>query len=163
MEVILRRADPTFASVPGLDGRAPPSRFRNRAGFVVDLLTPRLRRSDKNPLPLPRLAAGAVPMQQLDWLMTDPVRAIALHGAGVPVSVPQPARYAVHKLLVAQKRDAGELPKRRKDLLQAQALIDGLRVSAPFALEDALADARGRGRDGWAKPIERSLFEIERA
>jgi hypothetical protein len=163
MEAILRRADPTFAPAPGLDPRRPPARFRSRDGFLVDLLTPRRRRGDANPMPLPRLAAGAVPLQQLDWLIHEPVTAVALHGAGVPVRVPQPARYAVHKLIVAQKRDAGELPKRRKDLMQAGALLDALSASAPFALQDALADARARGRAGWAQPIDRSLREIGRA
>jgi hypothetical protein len=84
MEAILRRADPTFAPVPGLDGRAPPSRFRNRAGLLVDLLTPRLRRTDANPMPLPGLAAGAVPLQQLDWLIADPVGAVAFTARGCP-------------------------------------------------------------------------------
>lgn len=62
MEVILRRADPTFASVPGLDGRAPPSRFRNRAGFVVDLLTPSAavgREPDAAPSPRGRSGSDA--------------------------------------------------------------------------------------------------------
>jgi hypothetical protein len=162
MEAILRRADPTFTAVPGLDGRSPPSRFRSRSGFIVDLLTPRLRRNDDDPMPLPRLAAGAVPLQHLAWLITDPVDAVALHGAGVPVRVPQPARYAVHKLILAQKRDAGGAAKRRKDLVQARALCEALRETAPYALEDALDDAFAQGRDGWQRPIERSLAEIER-
>lgn len=162
IEAILRRADPSFLPVPGLDGRKMPSRFRSREGFLVDLLTPRLRRQDEDPMPLPALAAGAVPLQQLDWLIHEPVRAVALHGAGIPVSVPQPARYAVHKLIIAQKRPATETAKRRKDLVQAHALIAALKTNAPFALEDALEEARSRGQSGWARPIERSMSEIDR-
>lgn len=160
MLTILQRADPTFSPVPGLDGRAPPARFRSHDGFLVDLLTPRLRREDQNPMRLSGLDAGATPMQQLDWLIADPVSAVALHGSGVRVSLPQPARYAVHKLIVAQKRDAGQVAKRGKDLVQAKALIDVLRETTPYAIADALDDARARGREGWAKPIDRSLAEI---
>lgn len=160
MLAILQRAEPSFAALPGLDPRAPPSRFRDAQGFVVDLLTPQRRRSDRDPMPLKGLAAWATPLQHLDWLIAEPVPAIALHGAGVPVMLPQPARFAVHKLILAQKRAAHELAKSRKDLAQAAAMVEALRLDAPFALDDALEDARRRGRDGWARPLERSLAQI---
>lgn len=163
MIAILQRADASFSALPGLDPKALPARFRNGESFVVDLLTPQRRRSDRNPMALKGLAAGAVPLQHLDWLIEEPVPAVALHGAGVAVSLPRPARYAVHKLILAQKRPAHEAAKSRKDLAQAAALIEGLRESAPFALEDALEEARAKGRDGWERPIERSLSQIAAA
>jgi hypothetical protein len=158
-EAVLKRADRTFTAVPGLDPRRPPSRFRSASGFLVDLLTPQRRRSDRNPMPLPNLDAGAVPLQHLSWLLEAPIRAVALHGPGVPALVPQPARYAVHKLIVAQKRK-GEAAKRAKDLVQARALIEALREADPYAVSDALAEAKAQGQAGWARPIERSLAEL---
>lgn len=163
MVAILQRADPSFAALPGLDPKAPPARFRNAESFVVDLLTPQRRRGDRNPMPLKALAAGAVPLHHLDWLIEEPVAAVALHGAGVAVSLPRPARFAVHKLILAQKRPAHEAAKSRKDLAQAAALIAGLREAEPFTLEDALGEARSMGRDGWARPIDRSLSQIAAA
>lgn len=160
MLAILKRAEASFAALPGLDPKAPPSRFRDGQGFLVDLLTPQRRRSDRAPMPLAGLAAGATPLQQLEWLIDDPVPAVALHGAGVPVTLPRPARFAVHKLILAQKRGAHELAKSRKDLAQAAAVVEALRISAPFDLDDALEDARARGRDGWTRPIDRSLAQI---
>lgn len=144
IEKILRRADPGFAGVPGLDLRKRPSRFRAPDGFLVDLLTPRRRQSDGDPMPLDNLAAGATPLQHLDWLIDEPIRAVALHGAGVPIMVPQPAKYAVHKLIVAQKRPSLETAKRTKDLVQADALMQALRIVAPFDLQDAFDNARAR-------------------
>lgn len=160
LEIILRRADPTFEGVPQLRARAPPSRFRNASGYLVDLVTPTRTREDSNPVALTALNAGAAPLQYLAWLIDGSVRTVALSGAGVLVNVPQPARYAVHKLILAQRRDASGRLKRAKDLDQAKALIEVLRAHDPFALEDALNDARAQGEKGWSEPISRSLKEI---
>jgi hypothetical protein len=159
---ILRRADPTFEAIYQLDARKPPSRFKTNSGFIVDLLTPTRRRSDENPMPLNKLAAGAAPLQYLSWLIADPVPTVGLWGPGLPVRVPQPARYAIHKLILAQKRNIGTRGKRHKDLAQAAALMKALEREDPYALEDALEDARAKGKQGWAEPIDRSLSEIAR-
>ena len=161
MEDVLRRADPTFTGIPQLDSRHPSSRFRNAEGFLVDLLTPTRRRTDRNPMPLKQLSAGAAPLQHLDWLIEEPVPTIALWGAGVPVSVPQPARFAIHKLILAQRRDPANRPKRTKDLDQAKALIETLLRFDRYALMDALEIAKAKGRQGWAQPIDRSLNELD--
>ncbi len=159
LETILKRADKTFSALPELDRKALPSRFRSRSGFMVDLLTPKLRRSDKSPMPLKRLGAGASPLQHLAWLIDEPVQAVALHGPGIPVRVPSPARYGVHKLVIAQKRTA-ENVKRKKDLIQAKSLMDALAESDPWAWKDAIDNARVQGKAGWAEPIKRSLKEL---
>lgn len=159
---ILQRAEPTFREIPQLDLRAPASRFTSDTGLRVDVVTPRRQRDDVDPLPLPQLAAGAAPLQYLAWLIADAAPTVALWGAGVPVRVPQPARYAVHKLIIAQKRLIGTQYKRGKDLQQAAAIMKALERTDPFALEDALDEARARGKRGWADPIDRSLAEIER-
>lgn len=159
-EQILQLADPSFTAIPQLDMRDPPWRFRADNGYMVELLTPLLRRSDRNPMPLPALAAGAVPLQYMKWLIAEPVQAAALWGAGVMVTIPRPARYAVHKLIVAQRRDPGAHLKRSKDLEQARVIIEALRTTEPFAIEDALEEARAQGDEGWARPIARSLAEL---
>lgn len=160
LEKILKRADASFTAVMGLDPRSLPSRFRSNTGFMVDLVTPQRRRSDTNPMPLTGLAAGAVPLQYLDWLIHDAVPALALHGAGVAVKIPQPSRFAVHKLILAQKRPPADRLKRTKDLAQAKALVTALEQNDPYALADALEEARSMGKTGWAEPIRRSLNEI---
>ena len=163
LEAILKRADPTFEPVIQLDPRRPASRFRTADGFYVDLVTPVRRRSDSNPVSVRALGAGAAPLQHIDWLIADPVTTVALWGAGVAINVPQPARFAVHKLILAQRRRDGMRLKRQKDLAQADAMIEALLGSDRFALEDALEDARARGLRGWAQPIDRSLTELGRS
>ncbi|WP_406856819.1 GSU2403 family nucleotidyltransferase fold protein [Alsobacter sp. KACC 23698] len=156
LEEILQGADPTFRGAPMLDHRAPPSRFRSASGFLVEVLTPMLRRTDQNPMPVPGLRAGAIPIQHMGWLIENPIWAVALHGSGALVRVPQPARYAVHKLLISQKRTM-DTAKAAKDLDQAQALFECLGPADADALQDALDDARSRGKKGWAEPIDKAL------
>jgi hypothetical protein len=156
---ILRWADSTFQALPGLDPKALPSHFRARSGFLVDVLVPQRSRKDTNPVPIPGLQAGGTPLQHLAWLINDPSPTIALYGSGVFVRVPQPARYAVHKLILAQKRRSDTI-KRRKDLAQARSLIEALSGSEPHAFEDAMDDARSQGAKGWSEPIDRSLQEL---
>jgi hypothetical protein len=162
LEDILRLADASFRPLPSLRKRAPPSRFRAASGFVVEVVVPLRSRGDPDPVPLPGLSAAGVPLQHLSWLIHQPDRAVALYGAGVPVRVPQPARFAAHKLVLAQKRDADSI-KRQKDLAQAAALIEALERSEPHAFADAAQDAASQGKRGWRVPIERSLQEIGRA
>jgi len=158
---ILRRADPTFMPIPPLSNpTAPSSAFRAANGFMVDLVTQQRTRHDANPLPLKGAGAGATPLQFIRWLITDSIEAVVLYGNGVAVTVPQPARFAVHKLILAQERQANETAKRQKDLLQAEALIEALREADPYALQDALNDSRRQGRR-WARRMERSLDELK--
>ena len=158
MEAILRRADPSYTAVMQLDPRAPAARFRNAHGYLIDLLAPARRRGER-PIPLARLDAGAEPLQHLRWLIEQPVSAVVLWGTGIVVRIPQPVRFAVHKLIVAQRRHTSDRTKRQKDLAQASAMIDALKQQDPFALEDALDDAKAQGRS-WTQAIDRSLVEI---
>lgn len=155
---ILRRADPTFEPVMQTDPRQPATRFRNAQGYLIDLLTP-TRRRDERPVPLRGLEAGAEPLQHLRWLIEQPVSAVALWGAGIAVRIPQAARFAVHKLIVAQRRHASDRIKRQKDLAQADAMLSALYVHDPFALDDAMENARAQG-PSWAQAIDRSLAEL---
>ena len=116
---------------------------------MVDIVAQQRSRRDASPLPIKRAGAGATPLQFIRWLIADAVDAVALHGNGVPVTIPQPARFAVHKLILAQERQANQRTKRRKDLMQAEALIAALRETDPYALGDAFDAARAEGR-GWA-------------
>jgi len=72
--------------------------------------------------------ASADPLRFLDFLIREPVRTILLHRSGVPVVVPDPSRYAVHKLIVASRRHIdGQGPaKREKDIRQAALLFEAL-------------------------------------
>ncbi|MGL4634785.1 MAG: GSU2403 family nucleotidyltransferase fold protein [Beijerinckiaceae bacterium] len=156
---ILKRADPSFIAAPMLDRKALPKRFRSSSGFDVDIITRyRSREDNENGVPVPGLGCSAQPLRYLEFLMEDTIDVVALYNAGITVRVPQPARYAVHKLIIAQERQPAN-PKRRKDLMQAETLITALRESDPNTLEDAFSDARKRGPK-WRAHIDASLAEL---
>jgi len=63
----------------------------------------------------------AEPLRFLDYLIKEPQEAVVLTRNGVLVSVPQSARYALHKCVIYQyRRDDA---KREKDLLQAESIL----------------------------------------
>lgn len=52
-----------------------------------------------------QLGVPAIPLRFIDYLIEESLPAVALGRRPVLVRVPQPARYAVHKLILSQERD----------------------------------------------------------
>ncbi len=150
--VVLKRADPSFAPIFRADDKLPKA-FRSASGFSVDILTTKGRNAE--PLQLRALGCAATPLKFLDYLIEDAVEAVALYGTGVRVRLPLPARYAVHKLIVARERKRHD-PKAMKDAEQARELIDALDFRDPSAIDEAIDDARARGR-AWKTAVDRGL------
>ena len=134
----LRAHDPAFFAVPGIDSREPSTSFKVRGRDLrVDFLTPaRGRRASTRPVYLPHLRVAAQPMNGLDYVMEKTVDAAVITGSGIHINVPTPARFAFHKLWVAGERPASEAAKARKDLRQAEQVLDVLIDDRP---EDVVA------------------------
>lgn len=158
MESVLRRANPTFKPVWHADDKLPKA-FRSADGFTVDILT-RKRRGD-GPVLVEALGCAAIPLSFQEFPVEETIETVALYGTGVLVRVPTPARFAVHKLIVAQRRKATEIAKKQKDLRQAQELMDILLASDEAAFQDVLDGARDRGKS-WRTAINASLREMGR-
>lgn len=71
------------------------------------------------------------------------------------VNLPDPARYGLHKLIVAHERGVRHI-KHGKDITQALALIQWHLERAPALLKDAWDDLVARGA-GWRSRTEASL------
>ena len=151
---VLRAADPSFTPVPKLDP-SKSAAYRTPDGYAVDVLTTSRHAGDEETSRLEALKTDATPLRFLDFLLRETVEAAVLHGDGVLVRVPTPARYAVHKLIISRKRSQAN-PKRRKDIEQAQALIHALTQDDPFALRDAYAEARDRG-EAWRELLDQAI------
>ena len=122
----------------------------------IDFLTA-MRRNGK-PVPAPDLGVALGPLKFFDYLLEAPGQAVLIdrHDACL-INLPDPARYGLHKLIVAAERGARH-PKYRKDILQALALIEWHLQRAPQALADAWNELIGRGA-GWKKRARESLAQ----
>lgn len=162
LEEILRTVDPGFTGIPDpIDGRRT-LRYALRRGreevFSVDVLCPLRGRERDRITYLRALRSHAQVIRFLDFLLYQERPAVALHGPGIPINVPAPERFALHKLLVGQMRHAIRRSqiKARKDFEQARALVDILLVSAPDDLMDAWVELVARG-PSWRQKAMKGL------
>lgn len=157
-------ADPELTTVLRDLGMSPigslnhkkPTRWRMTASdFVVDFLAPSF--DDKEgPQKLEALGVWAQGLHFLNFLIRDPLPAVAIYREGVLVQIPRPERYAIHKLIVSPRRRGPGQAKAEKDLAQARALIAALSDARPAELKSAYEEAVAEGK-AWADAIDRSL------
>lgn len=165
---VLRELDQTFREIPHIADGRHATQFRTRSGYTVEFLTPNTGSTghDGKPAIMPALGGGAAqPLRFLDFLIHQPVRAVLMHGAGVPVLVPAPERYAVHKLIVGSRRraDSDGAEKAGKDRQQALVLMEALvETRRTDALAEAYIEAWDRG-PAWRDAIRRSLLALDPA
>jgi hypothetical protein len=143
----LKSVEPRFAAVPERNPRDPSTSFKVRGRDLrVDFLTTTRRGARKKPVPLPHLNVAAQPLEGLDYLIEKTTKAAVVGGSGILVNVPLPARYALHKLWLAKSRPVSEQTKARKDVAQAEQLIEVLRQDRPEDLETAVMAMKSRPR-----------------
>ncbi len=159
---VLHSVDPTFEPMADAFSRAQASRFRNRDGYLVEFLTPNRGSDDHTgkPARMPALGgASAQPLRYLDFLIREPVRSVLLFKGGIPVTIPSPERYAVHKLLVAAAR-SGDRLKSTKDVDQAAQISRRLLAGRSFELSEALTEAAERGPQ-WKEKLNRAKLMLD--
>lgn len=149
-------SDFSFTAVPDLE-RGRTWRWRQSDNTtLVEFLTPSFA-EDEGLRDLAALGVSARALHHLDYLIAEPIDAAAIYRDGILVRAPRPERFAIHKLIVADRRLEGrDSLKSRKDLMQAETLIALLARDRPDDLADAYRDAVERG-PRWRKRIERSL------
>ncbi len=152
--------DMKFDPVPGLENRQV-WRWRQAHGLaMVEFLTPAF--GDEQIKPLPALGVHAQGLNYLNYLIAEPIPAIALYRAGVLVQIPRPERFAIHKLIVADRRKEGpDQGKASKDRGQAAFLIEILAEDRPDDIREAYEDARSRG-PRWRERMDASLARMPR-
>jgi len=156
---ILQNIDPTFRAAPDLSAPNVAANYINGANYRVEILTDNRGPESDRPALLPALRTHAQPLCFLDYLLLDAIPAAVLWDGGVLVNVPKAERYAVHKLIVAQRRTA-TAAKRPKDLLQASALFDALAERRPTDLAAAWTEAYDRGPK-WRRPLQAALPQLD--
>jgi hypothetical protein len=125
----------------------------------LDILMPKTTKSDE-PVFIPRFGCAAKPLDYLSYLIESPVLAVLVSDDPVLINVPQPARYALHKLIVSQKRDRSNRTKSDKDLHQAHRLLSLIQAISPDDIGSAWEDLIARG-PGWRKPAQRGMTRMK--
>jgi hypothetical protein len=129
--------------------------------YAVDILSPMRGRERGRVTYLRAIRSNAQIVRFLDFLLYQEQNAVMLHGPGVPVNVPAPERYALHKLLVSQMRLAvpRSQVKAAKDIAQGEALIGILREQRPGDLIDAWEEMLDRG-PSWRRKAAQAIRRL---
>lgn len=147
-----------FDPVPGVQDRQVWKWRQSRGQAMVEFLTPAF--GDERVKPLPALGVSAQGLNYLNYLISEPIPAVALYRSGVLVQIPRPERFAIHKLIVADRRHGGpDQAKSRKDRAQAAFLIRVLAEDRPDDLREAYGQARECG-PRWRERLDASLLRV---
>jgi hypothetical protein len=130
-------------------------------GFVLDFLTP-MDRSEKELVHVKAFNAEFQALRFMEFSLEDiQSAAVFTRTQASLVNVPNPARMAVHKLIVSGLRPLAQRTKANKDIAQAKALFDWYADHAPEALQSAIDDANSRG-PAWRKALAAGQKEMEK-
>jgi hypothetical protein len=145
-----------FDPVPGLD-RGKVWKWRQTDGqTLIEFLTPSFD-EEEGVRELPALGVSAQSLHFLSYLIAEPLQVPFLYRSGVLIQVPRPERFAIHKLIVADRRRGGpDDLKARKDRAQAAFLVEALNEERPEDLAEAYALAMDSG-PAWRVRIRASL------
>jgi hypothetical protein len=150
-----------FLPVPRLNNKHPSTSFSIRKSPVrVDLLTPKTGASD-DPVHITRFNAAAQPLSYLGYLIEEPIPAVVIGDDAIAVQVPQPLKFAMHKLMVSQLRDVTARTKAEKDIYQAFQIISFYSEERPYELREAWNNLIDKG-SSWKKYVERGLKQMEK-
>jgi hypothetical protein len=129
---------------------------RGQAGYIqlqhpelfIEFLIPERGRGVDGAIELPEFGLNAQPLRYLDFAAMNTVK---LPVFGVSVTVPHPANFALHKILVAGRRR--DLAKRARDIESARAVLAALTEAGDGA---SIKVALGSIPEGWRKTILKS-------
>ncbi|PLY02108.1 MAG: hypothetical protein C0623_04440, partial [Desulfuromonas sp.] len=136
-----------FFPVPTMDRESESTSYKVRKKELrVDVLTP-AKKTEENyrPVKVPGFETSAQALPYLDFLIEQSHPAAIINGGGILVNIPDPARYALHKLIVSRERPITEQGKKKKDLRQASLLIEILYEERPGDLQLAWEALQKRG------------------
>ena len=143
---ILEESGLRFVSVPGMPSHRPSSSFKlpGAEGLGVDLLVP----GDElgAVVPVSELGAHAQAIPYLDFLIKEPIEGVVLSpNQVIPVKLPSPERFVLHKLFSSQSRKT-DRDKVRKDLEQAAVLAAVIEEDTPGRLGDVFRRMPAAGK-----------------
>lgn len=118
--------------IPALDPRSPSTSYSIRSRDLrVDFLVPARGAQKSKTVFLPAFGLSATPLRFLEFLIESPIQTVVIGSRPVLVNIPDPARFAIHKIYTAISRPAAFQTKAAKDLRQASSIIKVLAEDRP--------------------------------
>lgn len=160
LDVILLTSGMGFFAVPALSHKSPSTRFKVKGQeLVVDLLSPMTGKTAHTPVFIKSLNTYSEPVRYLDYLLKDVQTAVLLFRNGLLINVPNPARFALHKLVVSQRRPLSHREKIYKDLSQAEQLLEVLLDIRPGDITLAREAAESMG-DKFVQQMQQGIKKL---
>ena len=157
----LQAQEPGFPPVPAFDRGQAATAFKVRGQRLsVSILTPMRGKPGQALVPIRALNAAAQPVRFLEYLTGSTLVAAVPAGVGTLVRVPDPARFALHKLVVSQRRPRAMATRSRKDIAQADELLSALSITRPADSEEAKRAAAEMPR-AFRTNLEQGLRALE--
>lgn len=161
----IRNAGMDFHAVPELDSRLPSTSFKIRGRELrIGFLTPARSRglgSGGRPVEIRALGVHATPLPFLEFLLEGAIDAVLMAFSGVLVRVPDPGRFALHKLWLAAQRPISQSNRAAKDRQQALQLLEVLLEDRASDLRTAMATLAANGRA--ARTLRREIARLPSA
>lgn len=160
---VVKAADSSFFEVPKLNLKQASTSIMSRKTKVkIDFLTTQKSWHDSEPHYFEDLAIAAKPLRFMDYLIGDQLFSGILVGSyAIPVTLPDPARFALHKLVIAQERVPAFQTKAKKDIVQASEVLDALlEVGRKGDIDAALAALAGLPNGEPLKKLARSMAQM---
>ncbi len=118
--------------IPALDPRSASTSYSIRSrNLRLDFLVPAKGPHKSGTVFLPAFGLSATPLRFLEFLIESPIQAVIVGSRPVLVNIPEPARFAIHKLYTAISRPVAFQSKSAKDLRQASSLVEILAEDRP--------------------------------
>lgn len=156
----IKSFDKNFFLVPQLDEKNPStSLLNNHSKVKVDFLT--VNRGSNKPVFFDDLGIAAEPLRFMDYLLGgEPLKGMIIGNYAIPVQLPNPVRFAIHKLIISQERQSYFKAKSQKDVAQAAILLDYLITNESEQVVDALLACLTI--EGATKNIKKALLELSK-
>jgi len=134
--------------------------FKGEQGYIVfqhpdlilEFLVPARGRESSKPFTIEQLGINAQPLRFMDALSRDPIQMLF---GDVSVTLPHPVDFALHKLLIAGRRNRKE--KAEKDRTQAVALLKALNIAGDFETVRTVYTGMPKS---WRRKIRQELLAL---
>jgi hypothetical protein len=145
--------------LPSIDNRRTWRWQQTSRQTQVEFLTPSFS-EDEGLRDLPSLGVSAQALHFLNFLIAEPITVPLIYRDGALIQIPRPERYAIHKLIISERRrTSGGREKASKDRAQAAFLVRILSAEDPFALSEAWQLAREKG-PAWRDALDAALRKL---